>query len=177
MEENKILNVIRHINLILIMILIIIIIQINSLISEPMPSVAEIKPVETKIVWSNGKKIDDYFVINRNNEIVVKLAKKKVIKKRKKTFKARVSQYSYADSCHNIKNGFCIMASGRPVYEGAVACPRWLKLGTKVRVDGKIYTCEDRYAKWVDTKFGIPTIDIFVESNPKGIKTMNIEIL
>lgn len=84
------------------------------------------------------------------------------------SFYAIVTQYSYADSCHNVVDGKCLMASGRAVYVGAVACPRFLPLGSKVQIDGKNYTCEDRYATWVDTKRGMPTIDIFVANNPAG---------
>lgn len=39
------------------------------------------------------------------------------------------------------------MASGRQVYSGAVACPGFLKLGTKVIIKGREYVCEDRMAK------------------------------
>lgn len=37
-----------------------------------------------------------------------------------------------------------IMASGKRVYDGAIACPRKYKFGQKVEITGKIYTCEDR---------------------------------
>jgi 3D (Asp-Asp-Asp) domain-containing protein len=40
-----------------------------------------------------------------------------------------------------------IMASTKEVYEGAIACPSKYKFGTKIEVEGKIYTCEDRMAK------------------------------
>lgn len=92
------------------------------------------------------------------------------------SFYAIVTQYSYADSCHNVVDGKCLMASGRPVYVGAVACPRYLALGTKVEIEDKIYRCEDRYATWVDAKRGIPTIDIFVAGNPRGnsVKIVNV---
>jgi hypothetical protein len=68
------------------------------------------------------------------------------------------------------------MASGKIVYEGAVACPRNLKLGTKVIIDGKTYTCEDRYATWLDATRGAPTFDIFVWKNPKGIYKTDVII-
>lgn len=92
-------------------------------------------------------------------------------------FQAVITQYSRADSCHTIRKGKCIMASGRPVYVGAAACPIFLDLGTQVNIDGKSYACEDRYAKWLDQKRGLPTIDIFVEKNPHGnsIKIVTIK--
>ena len=93
------------------------------------------------------------------------------------TFQAVITQYSRTDSCHTVKNGKCIMASGRAVYVGAAACPGFLNLGTRVSIDGKSYTCEDRYAKWLDQKRGLPTVDIFVEKNPYGnaVKLVTIE--
>lgn len=39
-----------------------------------------------------------------------------------------------------------IMASGKKVYDGAIACPRKYEFGTKVEISGKLYTCEDRMA-------------------------------
>jgi 3D (Asp-Asp-Asp) domain-containing protein len=40
-----------------------------------------------------------------------------------------------------------IMASTKEVYEGAMACPSKYAFGTKIKVGGKTYTCEDRMAK------------------------------
>ncbi|MDA3837241.1 MAG: 3D domain-containing protein [Nanoarchaeota archaeon] len=40
-----------------------------------------------------------------------------------------------------------IMASGKEVYEGAIACPARLDFGTEIEVNGNTYTCEDRMAK------------------------------
>lgn len=39
------------------------------------------------------------------------------------------------------------MASGKKVYVGAIACPIKYEFGTKIEVNGKIYTCEDTMAK------------------------------
>jgi len=39
------------------------------------------------------------------------------------------------------------MASGKRVYEGAIACPTKYSFGTKVKANGSIYICEDRMAK------------------------------
>jgi len=61
--------------------------------------------------------------------------------------------YSEYDSCHYAG---CKMASGKRAYIGAVACPRKWKLGTKVKINGIIYTCEDRYNKNLGDR-----IDIF----------------
>lgn len=81
------------------------------------------------------------------------------------------TRYSRADSCHYpaVINGksVCLTAVGRDTVEGVtVACPRSLKLGTRVRFQGEhhIYTCEDRYSKWVDAMRGTPTVDVFAEA-------------
>jgi 3D (Asp-Asp-Asp) domain-containing protein len=36
------------------------------------------------------------------------------------------------------------MASGKTVYRGAIACPSRLEFGTRVVIQGHIYTCDDR---------------------------------
>lgn len=98
-----------------------------------------------------------------------------------KTFKASVSMYSRKDSCHNKVGNKCLTAIGRDTKQGTtVACPRNIKLGTKVQVDGFTYTCEDRTAKWVEDKFG-PTFDIFTENYSEAVafgrKSLTITML
>jgi len=73
-----------------------------------------------------------------------------------KIYFARVTAYSPMETC-----GPCIMASGRYVYIGAIACPRAIPLGTKVEIGGTLYTCEDRTALWLEQQRG-PTFDIFM---------------
>jgi hypothetical protein len=55
-----------------------------------------------------------------------------------------------------------LMASGKRVYEGAVACPIWLKFGQKILIDGQVYTCEDRmaYRYRYDNYFDIFTFNL-----------------
>lgn len=89
----------------------------------------------------------------------------------KSTFTAYNTAYSRLDSCHNPSGKKCLTAIGRDTLEGTtVACPRDIKLGTLVRLNGHVYTCEDRYALRLDKKRGIPTVDIFFE-NPKIAQT------
>ena len=57
-----------------------------------------------------------------------------------------------------------IMASGATVYEGAIACPRWISLGTPVEIDGILYICEDRTSEKIDGIF-----DIFMFSKEEAI--------
>lgn len=52
------------------------------------------------------------------------------------------------------------MASGRRVYVGAVACPRAMKLGTVIEIEGMgRFTCEDRMAQRLEGLF-----DIYMDS-------------
>jgi len=55
---------------------------------------------------------------------------------------AEVTMYNpVAGQCDDTPN---IMASGKEVYLGTVACPGYLAFGQKVRIDGIVMTCEDR---------------------------------
>ena len=63
-----------------------------------------------------------------------------------------VTAYSEIDSCHYAN---CIMASGKRAYIGAIACPRDIKLGTKIKIANKWYICEDRTALSLDGRFDI----------------------
>lgn len=75
------------------------------------------------------------------------------------------TRYSRTDSCHYKRGEECLTAIGKDTKEGrTVACPYSLKLGTKILLDGKEYICEDRYAKRLDAKRGLPTIDVFAEA-------------
>ena len=59
-----------------------------------------------------------------------------------------------------------IMASTKEVYEGAMACPIKYELGTKIKVSGKIYTCEDRMAKrFRDGEY----FDIYMDSQDEAL--------
>ena len=52
-----------------------------------------------------------------------------------------------------------VFASGNKVYEGGIACPRYLQLGIFVEIDGKMYVCEDRTALKHDGTFDILMFD------------------
>ena len=93
-----------------------------------------------------------------------------------KIITAVTTAYSEIDSCHY--KG-CLMANTKPAHAGAVACPRDIKLGTKIEIDGKEYTCEDRTAKRYDGRFDI-WMGYGEESHSKslsyGIKNKQITI-
>lgn len=68
------------------------------------------------------------------------------------------------------------MASGREVYDGAIACPSQYEFGDKIKVNEKVYTCEDRMAsRYRDGEY----FDIYMESYDEAIKfgrkTLNYE--
>ncbi len=85
----------------------------------------------------------------------------------KKEMWAYVTGYTPESSCKlSASNPDCKMASGEVVYEGAVACPYSLSYGTKVKIGESVYTCADRYARWLDSSRGAPTFDIFTYGTP-----------
>ena len=90
---------------------------------------------------------------------------------------ANTTAYSEIETCVDEE---CKMANGKKAHVGSVACPRSIKLGTKILIDDKQYECEDRTALQYDGRF-----DIFMgygkESNQKainyGIQSKTITIL
>jgi 3D (Asp-Asp-Asp) domain-containing protein len=70
------------------------------------------------------------------------------------------------------------MASGKDVYDGAVACPSRYAFGTHVEIAGKVYTCEDRMApKYRDGN----NFDVWMPSYEKarewGVQNLTVKIL
>jgi len=66
---------------------------------------------------------------------------------------AEVTNYSELDSCHTGKS--CLMANGKKAHIGALACPRNLRLGTRVIIDNTPYVCEDRVSLKYPNRFDI----------------------
>ena len=48
-----------------------------------------------------------------------------------------------------------ITANGERVDEGTIACPRYIPFGTMVKIDEKIYTCNDRMSSKYAHRFDI----------------------
>ena len=70
--------------------------------------------------------------------------------------KKEISWYSELDSCHNRTPEGCLTASGKIAKIGMVAT--WLyPIGTKLEIDGKIYTVEDRTKKELGHRIDIWT--------------------
>ncbi len=102
-----------------------------------------------------------------------------------RTFEATVTMYSGIESCSEYPK--CIMASGKPAYDGAVACPRSIPLGTRVSIYNpndkentlRALVCEDRTAKRYDGRFDIfagRDIDAYDYANDFGIKKLQVTV-
>lgn len=66
---------------------------------------------------------------------------------------ATISAYTGVETC---KNTACIMANGKRAHIGAAACPRRLKLGTIVTIEGLgDFVCSDRTAKRYDGRYDL----------------------
>lgn len=82
----------------------------------------------------------------------------------------KITAYCACSKCCGKTDG--IMASGKKVYPGAIAC-NWLPFGTKVKIEGiGIFTVEDRGAK---SLFGTKTnhikhIDIYMPTHREALK-------
>lgn len=55
------------------------------------------------------------------------------------------TSYSEIDSCHYPTPKGCLNARNSLIQPLTIACPRDWSFGTKVEIEGEIYTCEDRY--------------------------------
>ena len=156
------------------------------LVPQQQPSVAAKVATTTKDVIdapsANCDRVNDHETICWGDVTISTISVPVV----KNTVTAIRTKYSRADSCHYPvkKNGktICLTAIGKDTKEGqTVACPRNIKLGTKVMIEGKVYTCEDRYAQYLDTKRGMPTFDVFAEAENMhklpGHKVIEVAIL
>lgn len=92
----------------------------------------------------------------------------------RETFIAEVSAYTNAvdetDSDNNIT------ASGKIAEGNIVACPTRYKFGTKIKVNDKVYVCEDRMnARYRDGNY----FDILVETKKEAFEwgRRNVEIV
>lgn len=90
---------------------------------------------------------------------------------------ANVTHYTAESSCHFPKNGGCLTASGKIATANiTAACPRKYKFGTKIKIGGKIYECQDRLAKKYDSRFDIFADESLKEAFKFGRKNMQVEI-
>lgn len=94
-------------------------------------------------------------VVSREIAPIVEVAKAETVEPAYKAIKARVTGYNTVEA--QTDQTPCISATGDDICgrNDVVACPRNLKLGTKVEIDGKTYFCLDRTAKKFDGRFDI----------------------
>lgn len=90
---------------------------------------------------------------------------------------AETTRYSKWETCWNRE---CITASGTIATAGrTIACPRSIKHGTIVEIEGHRYTCEDRTSKKYDGRFDIYQGDTeadYYEALRIGKKRLTIKI-
>ena len=91
---------------------------------------------------------------------------------------ANVTHYTKQSSCHYpAKNGGCLTASGKIATPNkTAACPRKYKFGTKIKIDGKMYECQDRTAKKYGDRFDIFTDESLKEAFKWGKQLKQVEI-
>lgn len=79
------------------------------------------------------------------------------------------AEVSFYCSCSRCSGGTCITASGLPVREGYIACPKDIPFGTKILIDGIVYECQDtgNYIQWCGN---IMRVDIYVSSHTEALK-------
>ena len=79
----------------------------------------------------------------------------------------KTSEFSaYTASSDETDASPLVMASGKMVYVGAIACPRSIEIGKRIEVRGLgVFTCEDRMAEKYDGNF-----DIFMVTKDAALK-------
>lgn len=90
---------------------------------------------------------------------------------------AEVTKYSAIETCGET----CVTASGvHPGPNRTLACPRSIQLGTRVNIDGRWYTCEDRLNLRYDSRFDIyagASQSDYEEALKWGVKKLPVMIL
>ena len=77
-----------------------------------------------------------------------------------------------------IATAYCLtgtMASGLEVYDGAIACPRYIPLKSRVEINGITYICEDRMNLRFPDRYDIWMSDCD-DCMEFGKRTLNIKI-
>ena len=102
------------------------------------------------IIWSG---FDDTVVKSATTKVTADVATSTPVILKKKLNKVHVFVTTY--------NDYGRMANGKITHEGAAACSRKWRLGTKFTLDGITYTCEDRYNARLEDMRSLPTVDIW----------------
>lgn len=103
------------------------------------------------VIW--GGRCDPPVILNyyNFNDLIVGEVKPVVIPV--ETITAEVT--AYTASPEETDSTPEIMASGKKIYKGAIACPRRISFGTIVKIDDDWFVCEDRLAERYDHRFDI----------------------
>lgn len=83
--------------------------------------------------------------LNKLDSIVAQIEAKHALEANFDHYEAIVTAYNAEIS--QTDDTPTIMASGKEVYDGAIACPIMYSFGTKVEIMGRTFTCEDRMAE------------------------------
>ena len=78
------------------------------------------------------------------------------------------------------KNNPCITASGRKPTKQTASCPRNIKLGTKIKLNGVEYICEDRLSKKMDGYYNVylgDDIEAYNKALALGTRKRILEII
>lgn len=87
---------------------------------------------------------------------------------------AVTSKYTAIETCSK-----CITANGTVPSDITVACPREIKLGTSIEIDGKMYKCDDRTNIRYNGRFDIfggYTLEDWQRAKEYGLQTKLINI-
>ena len=79
------------------------------------------------------------------------------------TIEASTSEYTSTESPGINARGYS------PIAGKSIACPKRIKLGSRIIIRNVEYTCDDRYADWVQNRFG-DTFDIFGDSYEGAVR-------
>ena len=84
---------------------------------------------------------------------------------------AQVTKYTKVETCPKTE---CITASGRvATVSRSAACPRSITLGTRIRIAGKVYSCDDHTSKVWDGRYDIYSHS-YEEALAWGIRTLPV---
>ena len=83
-----------------------------------------------------------------------------------------VTAYCSCEKCcgeyaKNRPGGKVYGANGTELHEG-VSVAAWLPFGTKLKIGGKVYTVQDRTAKWVKEKYNSRIIDLYYSDHAEA---------
>lgn len=116
---------------------------------------------------------EDYILYEPSQDTIDQCSKVGVTVEPKATIKIEhyrelpATVYAYNDEVAQTDEDPQTMASGKKVYDGAVACPVQLDFGTEVEILGTRYICEDRMNERYRDSWAF---DIYMKSKDDAVK-------